>query len=72
MRKCWAFCWCEEAEVGAEDMRERAVRSCLVLMLCGTRWLAEFQRRVGKDGGSRRVYGTGRRVLKCGKMRVFY
>lgn len=38
-----------------EDVRERAVRSGLVLMLCGTRWLAEFQRRVGKDGSSRSV-----------------
>lgn len=26
----------------------------MVLMLCGTRWLAEFQRRVRKDRSSRR------------------
>lgn len=29
-------------------------------MLCGTRWLAEFQRRVGKDRSSRRERHKGR------------
>lgn len=37
-----------------------AVRWGLGLMLCGTRWLAEFQRRVGKDGSSRRAHEPGK------------
>lgn len=52
--------------------RERAVRSRLLLMLRGTRWLAEFQRRVGKDGGSGKSGGGGGGVeaLRCGGRRV--
>lgn len=45
---------------GVEDVCAGAVRWGLGLMLCGTRWLAEFQRRVGKDGSSRRAHEPGK------------
>lgn len=54
-------------EGGRGGERDR-VRSRLLLMLRGTRWLAEFQRRVGKDGGSGKSGGGGGGVeaLRCG------